>query len=174
MERDIRELFQENDDLNIEIPKNHKADFLNKLAHQHKKNKRFQQITIFKIAAFAVIILSGTFYYFSANNTIEKTPLQIQVAAIEKEYLTNIYEEWKDFIEVAKDTVLVKKYKIKMQDFDKDYKKISKELAKNPNNINVLEALINNLQRRLELVKDIKAHIKELNQKNASNETVYL
>ncbi|WP_439130153.1 hypothetical protein [Polaribacter sp.] len=174
MEHDIRKLWNTKEDAKTEIPKNHRADFLHKLEHQNKKQKGFRGNTILKIAAAVAIVLVSAFFYLNANTTIEKTPLQIQLAAIENEYLTNIDKEWQGFIEVAKDTVLVKKYKIKMRDFDKDYQKITKALEKSPNNINVLEALINNLQRRLELVKNIKEHIKELNQKNTSNETIYL
>ncbi|PQJ79832.1 hypothetical protein [Polaribacter porphyrae] len=174
MEHDIRDLFRENNDANIEIPKNHRAEFLDKLKYQHKKQNGFQRKSMFKIAASIAIILVCSVYYFYVNNQVEKTPLQIQVAAIEKEYLINIDKEWEQFIEVAEDSVLVNKYKIKMHDFDKDYQKITKELQKSPNNIYMLEALINNLQRRLELIKNIKEHIKELNQKNTSNETIYL
>lgn len=174
MEHDIRDLFKENKCSKIEIPKNHRTEFLEKLEHQNKKQNGFQRNTIFKIAASIAILLFCTVYFINSNNEVEKTPLQIQVAAIEKEYLTNIDKEWDSFIAVAEDSILVNKYKVKMLDFDKDYQKITNELNKTPNNINVLEALINNLQRRLELIKDIKEHVKELNQKNTSNETIYL
>ncbi|MFK8059911.1 MAG: hypothetical protein AB8B78_07455 [Polaribacter sp.] len=174
MEHDIRDLFNKNEETHIEISKNHRIEFLQKLAHQHKKKSGFQSKNIYKIGAFIAIILVCIVYYFNSNHLVDKTPLQIQVAEIEKEYLNNIDKEWNSFIKVANDSVLVNKYKIKMRDFDKDYQKITFELQENPNSINVLEALINNLQRRLELIKNIKEHLKELNQKNTSNETIYL
>lgn len=174
MEHDIRDLFKENKDSKIEIPKNHRTEFLEKLELQNRDRNGFQRKNMFKIVASVAIILVCVVFYFNSNNEVEKTSLQIQVAAIEKEYLTNIDKEWDSFIAVAEDSILVNKYKVKMLDFDKDYQKITNQLHKTPNNINVLEALINNLQRRLELIKNIKEHIKELNQKNTSNETIYL
>ena len=174
MERDIRNLFNENEVSKKEIPKNHRSDFLKKLEQQNKKQNGLQRKNIFKIAASVAILLFCTFYYFNLNNKVEKTPLQIHLAEIEKEYLTSIDKEWDGFIAVAEDSILVNKYKVKMLDFDKDYQKITNQLNKTPNSINVLEALISNLQRRLELIKNIKEHIKELNQKNTSNETIYL
>ena len=174
MEHNIKELFKVDDFPKKEIPKNHRNDFLNKLELQHKKQNGFQRKNIFKIAVSVVTLLFCTLYYFNTNKEISKTTLQIQVAEIEKEYLTNIDKEWENFIEVAEDSILVSKYKIKMHDFDKDYQKITNQLEKTPNNINVLEALISNLQRRLELIKNIKEHIKELNQKNTNNETIFI
>ena len=174
MERDIRDLFKENKDINIEMPPKHRTEFLQKLAHQNKKQKSFIRNNIYKIVSTVAIILACTVYYFISTFKVEKTSLQIQIAEIEKEYLISIDNEWESFLAVAEDSVLVNKYKVKMLDSDKDYQKITNQLHKTPNNIYVLEALINNLQRRLELIKNIKEHIKELNQKNTSNETIYL
>lgn len=174
MERDIRDLFTKNEEAHIEIPKNHRTEFLQKLAHQHKKKPSFLRNNIYKIVASVALVLACTVYYLSSISKVEKTPLQLQVAEIEKEYLINIDKEWESFIAVAEDSILVNKYKVKMLDFDKDYRTITKQLDKTPNNIYALEALINNLQRRLELIKNIKEHIKELNQKSTRNETIYL
>ena len=131
----------------------------------------------FKIALSVVaIIVFTTVLLFPKNDDSEvnKTLIQIEVAKFEKEYLKNINKEWQQFLAISNDSILIKKYEVKLKGFDTDYKKITKNLEKNPNNINVLEALINNLQRRLELIKNIKEHIKELNQKNTSNETIYI
>ena len=104
----------------------------------------------------------------------KKTALEIQFEGIENEYLININKEWNAFIEVANDTILIRKYKEKLKDSNTDYKKITTQLKELPNNINVLESLIDNLQRRLQLIRDIKEHINELNQKKTSNETIYI
>ena len=119
MERDIRNLFNENEYSKIEISKNHRIEFLQKLTHHNKKQHSFQIRNIFKIAASLVIILVCAVYYFNSNNQDEKISLQIQVAEIEKEYLINIEKEWESFKAVAEDSILVHKYKLKMLDFDK-------------------------------------------------------
>ena len=173
MERNIRDLFKNDDESNLEIPENHRAEFLEKLTKQNSKNKGFSKRKIVSIVASVVILVSFSIYFFQVNDA-KKLPFQVQVAEIEKEYLSSIDKEWQKFIEVAKDSILVKKYEQKLNDFDTEYQKITKQLKQTPNNIYVLESLIENLQRRLELIKNIKEHIKELNQKQTSNETIYL
>ena len=100
--------------------------------------------------------------------------LLVQVKKIEKEYLNQINIEWKNFVKLTKDENLIQKYKEKLFSLNEDYKSITKQFEKDAYNVFVLENLIKNLQRRLELIKDIKEHLKELNKKMTSNETIYL
>ena len=177
MERDIRDLFKENEVSDKEIPQFHREEFTKKLNELNQKSNKNNSKNRFKMAlSVAAIIVFTTVLLFPKNDDSEvnKTLIQIEVAKFEKEYLKNINKEWQQFLAISNDSILIKKYEVKLKNFDTDYKKITKNLEKNPNNINVLEALINNLQRRLELIKNIKEHIKELNQKNTSNETIYI
>ena len=169
MEHDIRNLFKKDEISEVEIPPFHKEEFIKKL-NSSKQNNYNVAISVAVIIVFMMVLL------FPKNDTSKenKTLIQTQIATFEKEYLTNINNEWQQFVAISNDSILIKKYEIKLKDFDTDYKKITENLKSNPNNINVLEALINNLQRRLELIKNIKKHIKELNQKNISNETIYI
>lgn len=173
MEHDIRDLFKDETNTKKKIPQNHREDFIKKLADLNPK-KRTKKLAILKIAASILLLFSCIYLYQKENFKIEKTALEIQVEKIEKDYLKTIDKEWNGFLAIAKDTVLVKKYKVKLNEFDIDYQKITKQLKENPNNVNILESLIENLQRRLQLIKDIKEHINELNPKNASNETIYI
>lgn len=174
MERDIRDLFSKDDFVYTEIPKNHRKDFIEKLGkHQPKKDKKRKYKTLKIVASFLLLMTCGYFY----KNTIsspEKSSLEIKMESIEKDYLISIDKEWNRFMEVAKDSILIKKYEVKLKESNTDYQKITKQFTAFPNDINVLQSLIDNLQRRLQLVKDIKEHINELNQKNTSNETIYL
>jgi len=176
MERDIRDLFKD-EGFDIELPKNHKEEFKEKLEFQNNKKRIFKKPLVFKIASAIIILFSISFYFFlDKNSKIESNEnnLQAQVKAIEKEYLTQIDSEWQQFLAISNDSILIKKYEKKLKNFDKEYLQITNQLKEAPNSINILEALIINLQRRLELIKDVKEHIKELNQKNTSNETIYL
>ena len=122
-------------------------------------------------------MLSVGYYFLNTKTEIKKEnqpTLFVHVKQIETEYLNNIHNEWNDFVQVTNDTVLVKRYEQKLKESETSYKRITKKFKDNPNSINVLESLIDNLQRRLQLVKDIKQHIKELNQKPTNNETIYL
>lgn len=177
MERDIRDLFKDDEHSRVELPKNHKEDFIKKLEEQHRSKYQFIKSKWLKIAVSFLLIFSASTYYFIDNAAISKSKenaFQVQVKAIEKEYLQNIDNEWKEFLAISNDSILIKKYETKLLNFDLEYQKITKQLNEFPNNIYILEMLINNLQRRLELIKSIKEHIKELNQKNTSNETIYL
>ena len=177
MERDIRDLFKEDEEVNVELPKNHRTDFIQKLLNQEKKVTKNRTLYWLKIAAILVLFFSVLTYIFvdeSSNPLIKKTAIQVEVKAIEKEYLEQIENEWKEFLSLSKDSILITKYKAKLKTFDADYSRITNQLKEAPNNIYILESLINNLQRRLELIKNIKEHIKELNQKNVTNETIYL
>ncbi|WP_026776059.1 hypothetical protein [Polaribacter sp. Hel_I_88] len=172
MERDIRDLFLNDDVVEKEIPKNHREDFIKKLGkHQPKKKKNY---TFLKIVASFLLIITCVYMYQNQLTRTSKSAVELQIQAIEKDYLVNIDKEWNSFKEIANDTVLIKKYEEKLREYDVDYKKITKQLKEYPNNIHVLQSLIDNLQRRLQLIKDIKEHINELNQKNTSNETIYI
>ncbi|ARV15892.1 hypothetical protein [Polaribacter sp. SA4-12] len=174
MEHDIRDLFKNKEYPIKKIPKEHRKDFITKLnGVKNSKNKKSPYYFL-KIAASILLILFCGYFYQNTYSKPTKTAFEIQFEGIENEYLININKEWNSFIEVANDTILIRKYKEKLKDSNTDYKKITTQLKELPNNINVLESLIDNLQRRLQLIKDIKEHINELNQKKTSNETIYI
>ena len=161
--------------LDIELPENHREDFIGKLDTQHKKKRGFKKSTLLKIGAVVLLLFSVSTYFINDDKSKPKeNSFRVQIKAIEKEYLQNIDNEWQQFLEISSDSILIKKYETKLQNFDTEYKTITHQLNNTPNNIYILEMLIINLQRRLELIKNIKEHIKELNQKNTSNETIYL
>ena len=156
------------------LPKAHRKDFIKKLDGVKNSRNTKSSYYFLKIAASVLLILFCGYFYQNKYSKPTKTALEIQFEGIENEYLININKEWNAFIEVANDTILIRKYKDKLKESDTDYKKITTQLKELPNNINVLESLIDNLQRRLQLIKDIKEHINELNQKKTSNETIYI
>ena len=174
MERDIRDLFSKDDVDNKEIPKNHREDFIKKLEEHQPKKERRKSYKLIKIVASFLLIITCVYVYKNTVASPQKSAVEIQMQAIEKDYLSSIDKEWNSFKKIAKDTILIKKYEEKLKESKVDYQKITKQLTVLPNNINVLQSLIDNLQRRLQLIKDIKEHINELNQKNISNETIYI
>lgn len=168
MKQDIRNLFKEDDELKT-LPKNHRTEFLNKLK-KPTKNKYTSNVW-FKIAATLIIALTvGLSLIYTKPKTEEVSPIIAQIEAVEAEYLKNIETEWKRFVAIADDSVLVDRFKKKLDDLDADYKEISLKFKSDTNNILVIESLVENLQTRLQLLKDIQKHIKILNQKNEHNE----
>mgnify|MGYP005989895763 CR=1 FL=1 len=173
MKQDIREVFKKEQLPKKKLPDFHEDEFLEKLKKFNKKkiSKPFFQIR--KIAVSIVLIISVGYYLLNVNSEKNST-LFAQIKQIEKEHLQNIDTEWNAFVSLTTDKKLIKKYEEKLLKLDINYKEVSLLFEKNPNNINILELLINNLQTRLQLIKSIKEHLKELNQKSTSNETIYL
>lgn len=174
MERDIRDLFKVKNDFNKDLPKNHREDFIKKLGEHQPKKKSKKSYKFLKIAASLLLIISCVLLYKNTISLPQKSAIELQMQAIEKDYLSSIKKEWNSFKEIATDTILVNKYEEKLKKSKLEYRKITKQLKDFPNDINLLESLITNLQRRLQLIKEINEHIKELNPKNASNETIYI
>lgn len=173
MKQDIRDLFNGDKFPKKKLPTSHEEEFLKKL--KKGKNKRLQKskmLPFLRVAAFVVLLFSVGIYFQKEKG--QKTALESQIEQIEKEYLKDIDKEWKAFIKITDDQNLIKRYKEKLQELDDSYKEISEQYSKDSNDISAIESLIENLQRRLQLLKDIKEHIIELNQKNKSNETIYL
>ncbi|WP_442264663.1 CHASE3 domain-containing protein [Tenacibaculum sp. ZS6-P6] len=172
MKRDIRELFKE-DELEKELPENHRIEFLEKLKVTNEKRKfPFKKIIGF-VASLVVLI---SVYLFLPKNKIDEKNQQLllHVQQIETEYLKNINTEWNNFLELTNDEKLIEKYDEKLKELSADYKVLSSKLNENPNDINVLEALISNLQKRLQTLKDIQEHIKSLKQKKVTYETIVI
>ena len=174
MKRDIRELFKNEDfEAKYDLPQNHRDDFLEKLkSNQSNKSKQSNQskYLFLKIAAVLIVAIAISFTVFNSQNIEVPSPIIAQIEAVEAEYLNNINEEWINFIAVAEDENLVSRYKEKLTDLDNDYQEISRSFKNDSNNILVIESLVENLQTRLQLLKDIQVHINILNQKTEQNE----
>lgn len=171
MKRDIRDLFKDQQESNLkELPDNHRAQFLELLENQSKPKRK----TYAWLSAAALLLLALTIG-FSYLNTISEdeqlAPILAQIETIEAEYLADIESEWQSFIAIAEDDVLIERFRKKLKELDTDYKEISIQFKTETNNIMVIEALVDNLQTRLQILKDIQTHIKILNQNNEHHET---
>ncbi|WP_299130494.1 hypothetical protein [uncultured Winogradskyella sp.] len=167
MKRDIRDLFKAEEDLKP-LPENHSVEFLEKLKKQTKRKPK--TIYWLSVAVVAIIALTIGFSMFYNKPSEEISPMLAQIEAVEAEYLKDIENEWQNFIAIAEDEVLVARFKKKLNELDKDYQEVSKQFKNDANNILVIEALVDNLQTRLQILKDIQKHIKILNQNNEQNE----
>lgn len=175
MEQDIRELFNDDDFTKKELPLPHRKEFLDKLnASKTVKENRFNFNYLLKIAA--VLLLFVSVGYFSIKfigndtQTIEETALESQIKTVEAQYLKSIETEWNNFLLIANDDKLIKRYKQKLESLDADYKDISQKFKENNNDILIVEKLVENLKIRLQILKDIQEHITLLNQENNTYE----
>ncbi|WP_422107765.1 hypothetical protein [Winogradskyella sp.] len=164
MKQDIRDLFKGNEELKS-LPENHRVEFLDKL----KKQSRGSTNAKFWLQIAASIILVATIGYGLYNSGLERqetSPIFAEVKAMEIEYLEDINTEWEKFVATTKDKALVERFRKKLGDLDRDYKTLSEQFKNGSENILILESLIENLQTRLQILKDIQEHLKILNQKN--------
>ncbi|CAM1345380.1 hypothetical protein [Tenacibaculum amylolyticum] len=172
MKRDIRELFKENSPKK-KMPIRHRELFEQKLTKAPRK-----KILIYKIKNIAVIlafICIGAKLLFINDSSItssKEAPIIHQVHQIEAQYLKSIDEEWEKLLQITDDQYLIVKYEKRLDKLSNEYQNLSQRFKKESNNINLLEELINNLQIRLETLKSIQNHIKNLNKKEIAYETI--
>lgn len=172
MEKDLRKLFGTDEVSTKKLPKNHEEEFLQKLEKQTTKRKN-PRTFFWRVAASITIVLAVGYFAITMLGNNTQTPLQKQVAQIEKNYLKQIDQEWETFVKTANDPDLVTYYKDRLDRLKEDYNRISDQFSQEPNNIIILEELIQNLQRRLELLKNIQKQIKA-NKKNKRYETIII
>ncbi|MCD2260000.1 hypothetical protein [Psychroserpens luteolus] len=179
MKQDIRDLFGKDEVSGKTLPDNHRQEFYDKLkASRPRRKSGFKRNYLLRIAAIAILFLAMTVVVLKTatttvtNKVVEESSIETQIEVIEKEYLASIDKEWQNFISLATDEKLVKRYKDKLDNLDKDYQEISKQFKADNNNILVIEALVDNLKTRLQLLKDIQQHIHLLNQKTEQYETI--
>lgn len=174
MKQDIRDLFKQKSLPKKKLPDFHEDDFLEKLTtfNQKKKSKTFSPIL--KIAASIALILSVGYYFLNSDVKIEnhnQPEMLVEIKQIEKEYYNNIKIEWDKFISLTDDQNLINKYQEKLKSLDLSYQEILIQYKTDKNNLIVIEALIQNLKNRLQLLKDIQQHINLLN-KEHENATI--
>ncbi|GAB4156917.1 MAG: hypothetical protein Tsb0033_08130 [Winogradskyella sp.] len=167
MKQDIRDFFKDREDLKTP-PANHRNEFLEKLKKQNQSKK--VSLKWLKIAAVFIVALTVGISVFYKEKTENVSPMIAQIEAVEAEYLKEINTEWENFVAIANDEVLVARFKKRLDALDRDYQSISKQFKSDANNIVVVEALVDNLQTRLQILKDIQEHIKILNQNNEQHE----
>lgn len=172
MQQDLRKLFETEEFPKKKLPENHVEEFAEKLAQQSPA-KKSKQLFVVRIAASIAILLTVGYFVLTSSED-QPTALQKQVAEIEESYLKQINQEWKTFVKTTNDTELVQYYKDRLDRLKEDYDEISEQFNKEPNSILILEELIANLQKRLELLKNIQEHIQEINKEKKRYETIVI
>ncbi|WP_456442157.1 hypothetical protein [Psychroserpens sp.] len=170
MKQDIRGLFKVDDATGKQLPDNHKQEFYDKLKSSQTIRESISWIWLKISAAFLIALTVGSLVFFNNSNEVIVFPIVAQIEAIEDEYLKDIETEWDNFVAIADDEVLIERFRKKLEDLDYSYKEISERFKTDSNNILVIENLVNNLQNRLSLLRNIQQHIKILNQKSEHHE----
>ncbi len=169
MKQDLKHSVNSGTETDERLPQNHREEFLMKLNTQNNRNSK--RYSFLKIASVVLLIVAiGVASLIPIDNQKTKDPLLLQLEVVEKEYLKQIDVEWEQFVTLTTDDRLKQRFEQKLDELQIDYLSLTSEFKNDPNNLLILESLINNLQTRLQLLRDIQKHINLINQKNEQNE----
>ena len=191
MGQDIREMFRnEEQDNRSALPKGHQKRFLEKLNEEMPSEERsLGWNQLLKVAAVIVVILAAGLFFISrtsseeAGNQIvdtETQPVKASEVKNESDYrLSDVSPEFKkveDYylaslnIQLAKidltpeNKELVDSFMSKLETLDQEYVALNTEIEQSGINEETIEAMIANLQLRLDLLKKLKTKLNELKQ----------
>ncbi len=196
MGRDIRELFK-NDEAwtSDKLGKGHAKRFEAKLQKALPQQKATNKFAFLKIAAiFIAIIGIGAFFInnetsINNNSPVVSTPevkeenkvvpaKEIQLSEVSPEFkkIENYYLAGIN-IELAKleinpsNKALIDSFMSKMAELNNEYKRLNTEFNENGPNEQTIEAMVENLQYRLDLLYKLKNKLNEIKQsKNTRND----
>lgn len=191
MAQDIRELLRQDKKMPSEqIREGHQHRFLAKLEQefpeQEVQKKRFDYSWL-RVAASIVVIVSVSLVAFNqfsssgSNNLVSSgdevepkefrvvMPKQSSLAEMSPEYkeaenylLTSINFELSQITEDDTNKDLVDSFKVRLKKLDDEYQNLNKELEEIGPNSSSVEAMIENLKLRLDLLLKLKEKLKEL------------
>lgn len=187
MGQDIRKLFsEEQEEKSHGLPKGHLKRFEYKLDREFPKEKDEQNFVWWKMAAVFLVAL-GTAAFFLLNNetqeieVVETSPqtempkqepheafalsdVSPEFKRVEDYYLASINVEIAKLNITAENKELIDSFMEQLAGLDEEYKNLNMELAEAGINEQTVEALIENLKMRLDLMLSLKQKLKELNQ----------
>jgi hypothetical protein len=182
MQQDIRDTFKNYEEENVELSKNHSTKFealLQQELHQNKPKKNY--IKWLSVAASIMLLVSiGIQFYpnkiaepIITKNDNDSTTKQITLGNISPEFNTietyytnsiNLEISQLDLSDENKE--LVDSYLLKIAELTKEYKNLTQELNTKGVNDATIDALIRNLQLRLQLLQRLKKQLNEFKNLN--------
>lgn len=183
MAQDIRKLFKEESKVsNQKMPSGHEARFLEKLDNALPKQKSKPMFTFLNIAASVVILIGLSFgaYKFMSSTPEEikgnevvdtqvESPLgklSPQLKKVEDYYLANINMELAKMEVTPDNKELFDGYLERLEELNTEYSVLADELTTSGPTERTVNALIDNLKLRLNLLYRLKEKLNELNTQN--------
>ena len=187
MAQDIRKLFKNDQKVFKDtMPSGHEARFLAKLDNQLPVQQPTRRLfTFLNIAASVVILIGMSFgaYKFMDTPTVEDTPQQVastsslgdispQLKKVEDYYLANINLELSKMKVTSDSKELFDGYLVRLAELNKEYSVLADELTQSGPSEHTVNALIDNLKLRLNLLYRLKEKLGELNKETNGLEKV--
>ena len=193
MAQDLRKLFKDQPTTNEDVKMNegHEARFLQKLDDTLPQKKTTSRFGFLNIAASIVIVLGLSFGIVrimdnsssggsvSGGGNVPETAQQMttlgdlspDLKKVEDYYLASINLELSKIQLTPENKELFDGYITRLEELNKEYEKLTLELTENGANELTIEALINNLKLRLNLLYRLKEQLKEFNTDNLQKTT---
>lgn len=191
MGQDIREMFRkESLGTSEKLEKGHQKRFKARLNRELPVKKEGNSYLFLKIAAVFLVALGIGFAFFKFSpqepspTEVVTTPAAEDKKEEEKFQLSNVSPEFKRIenyylaginMELAKlevndnNKALIDAFMLELQELDKEYQRLNLELQETGPNSQTIEAMIKNLQLRLESLLKLQGKLKEI--KNLNNNT---
>ena len=183
MARDIRGLFKEEVIEQVQMPIDHEKRFMEKLDKAFPKRWK-SRFNVFRVAASVVLLIGlsfGGYKYFKSEmpvTTVATTqPEELKTLGdvspglkkVEDYYLASINLELSriEYTPEAKD--LFDGYLGQLEELNKEYQRLSFELTESGPNELMVNALIDNLKFRLDLVYRLRGQLNSLNKGEESS-----
>lgn len=192
MGQDIREMFKNEDSREKgKLIQGHQKRFEARLEKELPASTSGNKYLYWKIAAVLVVIFGVGFFFLNSSgnqidaNQVVETPVQeepVEEISEERFQLSDISPEFKKIesyylaginMELAKleinndNKALIDAFMLELEELDKEYQRLNAELQETGPNEQTIEAMVSNLQLRLELLRKLKTKLNEL--KNSKN-----
>jgi hypothetical protein len=188
MAQDLRNLFEDQPkNQTTKMSEGHEARFLQKLDATLPKTRKTNRFGFLNIAASVVVLLGlsyGAFKYFEGpiiapvevvdNATKLKTmgDLSPDLKKVEDYYLASINLELSKIELTPENKELFDGYLLRLEELNAEYDNLNKELNDNGPNPLTIDALINNLKLRLNLLYDLQEKLKSFSTDDSGSETI--
>ncbi|WP_142783640.1 hypothetical protein [Changchengzhania lutea] len=177
MAQDIRELFKNDKVTHEAMPENHQARFLQKLDKALPETKK-STFSWFGIAASIVVLLGLSFGAYTLFDKDAAAPTQIAetktvdtktlgdvspgLKKVEDYYLASINLELSKMEYTSETKDIIDGYLTQLNELDNEYKRLSEELTESGPSELTVNALIDNLKFRLNLLHRLRTQLKDL------------
>lgn len=192
MAQDIRELLKNDSGKQREsMPAGHREDFKNLLDQELPQTGNGISVFWLRIAAgFFLLLAAGTFVFYQQEGNMPEgsdgfvsTPTQQEesvkeitlgdlspdLSKIEQYYTANINMELASLEMNDETSQIVEGYMNRLAELNDEYKRLTEELNEIGPNQQTVDALIDNLQLRLDLLYRLKDQLKELKENKNEN-----
>ena len=188
MAQDIRKLFETEENVsNQKMSQGHEARFLEKLDREIPKVEQSSKSwSWMQIAASLVVLIGlsiGAFKFFNQNPIdvpveVVETPTKSlgdvvpDLKKVEDYYVANINFELSKIKPTPETKELFDGFLERLEELNKEYQLVSQEVIKSGPDELTIDALINNLKLRLDLLYRLKEKLKEFNTINQTPEII--